>query len=156
MKLSKKTRIQLQIQKIIFIVLLLIAVGLLGWLGNKHSVQFDWTSNKRNTLSQSSIELLRTLKAPVTVTVYVQDDETVHAAVKEILQRYQREKKDFTFRLIGGFGILTLFIGVLHQVQGGFTSVLQVNGAFFHQFFEMGFIFTQFILMFGIRQGHCR
>jgi ABC-type uncharacterized transport system involved in gliding motility auxiliary subunit len=100
MKLSKKTRIQLQIQKITFIVLLLIAVGLLGWLGNKHSVQFDWTSNKRNTLSQSSIELLRTLKAPVTVTVYVQDDETVHAAVKEILQRYQREKMDFTFRLI--------------------------------------------------------
>jgi ABC-type uncharacterized transport system involved in gliding motility auxiliary subunit len=100
MKLSKKTRLQLQLQKIIFIVLLLLAVGLLGWLSNKHSVQFDWTSNKRNTLSQSSIELLKTLKGPVTVTVYVQDDETVHAAVKEILQRYQREKKDFTFRLI--------------------------------------------------------
>ena len=100
MKLSKKTRLQLQLQKITFVVLLLIAVGLLGWLGNRHAVQFDWTSNKRNTLSESSIELLKTLKDPVTVTVYVQDDETVHAAVKEILQRYQREKKDFTFRLI--------------------------------------------------------
>ncbi|MGD2055045.1 MAG: Gldg family protein, partial [Gammaproteobacteria bacterium] len=78
MKLSKKTRLQLQLQKITFIVLLLIAVGLLGWLGNRHAVQFDWTSNKRNTLSQSSIELLQTLRDPVTVTVYVQDDETVH------------------------------------------------------------------------------
>jgi len=100
MKLSKKTRFLLQLQKIIFIVLLLIAVGMLGWLSNKHSYQFDWTSNKRNTLSQSSIDLLHTLEQPVQVTVYVQDDETVHAAIKEILQRYQREKDDFKFRLI--------------------------------------------------------
>ena len=100
MKLSRKTRLQLQLQKIIFIALLLTAVGLLGWLSNKHAIQFDWTSNKRNTLSQSSIDLLHTLKQPVTVSVYVQDDETVHAAIKEILQRYQREKKDFKFHLI--------------------------------------------------------
>ena len=100
MKLSRKTRFLLQLHKIIFIVLLLIAVGMLGWLSNKHSYQFDWTSNKRNTLSQSSIDLLHTLEQPVQVAVYVQDDETVHAAVKEILQRYQREKDDFKFRLI--------------------------------------------------------
>jgi len=100
MKLSRKTRLLLQLQKIIFIVLLLIAVGMLGWLSNKHSYQFDWTSNKRNTLSQNSIDLLHTLEQPVLVTVYIQDDETVHAAVKEIMQRYQREKDDFKFRLI--------------------------------------------------------
>ena len=100
MKLSRKLRLQLQLQKIIFITLLLVAVVLLGTLANKHSVQFDWTSNKRNTLSQSSIELLHTLEHPVLVTVYVQDDETVHAAVEEILQRYQREKEDFNFRLV--------------------------------------------------------
>jgi ABC-type uncharacterized transport system involved in gliding motility auxiliary subunit len=100
MKLSRKTRLQLQLQKTIFIVLLLVTVGLLGWLSSKHTTQFDWTSNKRNTLSQSSIDLLHTLKQPVQISVYVQDDETVHAAVKEILQRYQREKDDFTFHLI--------------------------------------------------------
>jgi ABC-type uncharacterized transport system involved in gliding motility auxiliary subunit len=100
MKLSKKTRLQLQLQKYIFVALLLITVGLLGILSNKHSIQFDWTSNKRNTLSSNSIDLLNTLEKPVEVTVYVQDDDTVHAAVEEILQRYQREKEDFTFRLI--------------------------------------------------------
>ena len=100
MKLSKKTRLQLQLQKFIFVTLLLITVGLLGILSSKHSVQFDWTSNQRNTLSGSSIDLLKTLEQPVEITVYVQDDDTVHAAVTEILQRYQREKDDFTFRLI--------------------------------------------------------
>ena len=100
MKITRNIRLQLQLQKIIFIVLLLTAVGLLGWLSNQHSLQFDWTSNKRNTLSQSSIDLLGTLDQPVHVTVYVQDDETVRAAVDEILQRYQREKDDFTFSLV--------------------------------------------------------
>jgi len=100
MRLSRRTRWQLQLQKTIFIVLLLTAVGLLGWLSNQHAVTFDWTSNKRNTLSDNSIELLRTLEHPVQVSVYVQDDETVRAAVEEILQRYQREKADFNYRLI--------------------------------------------------------
>jgi ABC-type uncharacterized transport system involved in gliding motility auxiliary subunit len=100
MKLTKKTRIQLQLQKIVFVALLLTAVGLLGWLTNQHAIQFDWTSNKRNTLSQNSIDLLQTLQHPVQVNVYVQDDDTVHAAVEEILQRYQREKADFDYSLI--------------------------------------------------------
>ncbi|MGB5275694.1 MAG: GldG family protein [Gammaproteobacteria bacterium] len=100
MKLSRKIRIQLQLQKILFVILLLTAVGLLGWLSNQHAIQFDWTSNKRNTLSQSSIDLLQTLEQPVEVRVYLQDDETVQAAVEEILQRYQREKADFSYRLI--------------------------------------------------------
>lgn len=100
MRLSRRTRWQLQLQKTIFIVLLLIAVGLLGWLSNQHAVTFDLTSNKRNTLSDNSIELLQTLEHPVKVSVYVQDDETVRAAVEEILQRYQREKADFNYRLI--------------------------------------------------------
>ena len=100
MKITRNIRLRLQLQKIVFIILLLAAVSLLGWLSNKHSLQFDWTSNKRNTLSESSIDLLNALEQAVQVTVYVQDDETVHAAIKEILQRYQREKEDFTFTLI--------------------------------------------------------
>ena len=100
MKLSRKTRWQLQLQKIIFVMLLLLAVGLLGWLSHEYAAQYDWTSNKRNTLSQSSIDLLHTLDQPVEISVYVQDDDTVHAAVEEILQRYQRVKKDFSYRLI--------------------------------------------------------
>ena len=100
MKITRNIRLRLQLQKIVFIILLLAAVSLLGWLSNKHSLQFDWTSNKRNTLSESSIDLLNALEQAVQVTVYVQDNETVHAAIKEILQRYQREKEDFTFTLI--------------------------------------------------------
>lgn len=100
MKLSRKIRLQLQVQKLVFVTLLLTAVSLLGWLSNQHALQFDWTSNQRNSLSESSVDLLQTLDQPVQVTVYVQDDETVHAAIEEILQRYQRVKQDFNYRLV--------------------------------------------------------
>ena len=100
MKTSKSIRLQLQIQKIIFIILLLSVVGLLAWASQKYSVQYDWTAGQRNTISQSSIDLLHSMDAPVVVNVYLQDDPTVKAAVEEILNRYKREKTNFNFKLI--------------------------------------------------------
>lgn len=100
MRTSKNIRLQLQIQKIVFIVLLLSVVGLLAWASQKYSVQYDWTAGQRNTISQGSIDLLRSMSEPVVVNVYVQDDATIKTAVEEILNRYKREKNNFNFKLI--------------------------------------------------------
>jgi ABC-type uncharacterized transport system involved in gliding motility auxiliary subunit len=100
MQLNKRTRLQLQLQKYLFIVLLLTAAGMLAWLSTQYSSQFDWTAGARNSLSQSSADLLTTLKDPVVVNVYVHEDPTTRQAVEEILKRYQREKTDFRFHLI--------------------------------------------------------
>jgi ABC-type uncharacterized transport system involved in gliding motility auxiliary subunit len=100
MQINKRTRLLLQLQKYIFIALLLCAAGMLAWLSTKHSSQFDWTANARNSLSKSSVALLKTLKDPVVVNVYVKNDPAIDQAVKEILNRYHRDKADFTFNLI--------------------------------------------------------
>lgn len=100
MKISKKIRLQLQLQKIIFTLLLFSVVGLLAWTSQKYSFQYDWTAGQRNTLSQGSITLLRAMEAPVTVNVYLQDDPTMKKAVSEILNRYKQVKADFNFKLI--------------------------------------------------------
>ena len=100
MRISRKVRFQLHLQKLFFIVLILAIAGMLGWLSNKHALTFDWTSNKRNSLSSSSIELLATMDGPVNVHVYLKENQTVSTAVEEILRRYQRVKPDFNFRLI--------------------------------------------------------
>ena len=100
MRISRKIRFQLHLQKLLFVILILAIAGMLGWLSNKHAFTFDWTSNKRNTLSSSSIGLLETLDGPVNVHVYLKENQTVSTAVEEILRRYQRVKPDFNFRLI--------------------------------------------------------
>ena len=100
MKTSKHIRHLLQIQKFIFIILLLSVVGLVAWASQKYSVQFDWTAGQRNTISQSSIDLLHSMNDPVVVNVYLQDDPTLKTAVEEMLNRYKREKNNFNFKLI--------------------------------------------------------
>ena len=100
MKTSKNIRHQLQIQKIVFIILLLCVVGLLAWVSQKYRVQYDWTAGQRNTISQSSIDLLQRMSDPVLVNVYIQEDPTLMAAIEEILNRYKREKNNFNFKLI--------------------------------------------------------
>ena len=100
MKTSKRIRLLLQIQKYVFIILLFTVIGLIAWASQKYSVQYDWTSGQRNTISQSSIDLLNSLSDPVVVNVYLQDDPTLQTAVKEILNRYKREKNNFNFKLI--------------------------------------------------------
>ena len=97
---SKKTRFQLQMQKFIFIILLLCVVGLLSWLSLKNSTQYDWSANNRNSISQKSINVLYSMPDEIKLNVYVQDDEMTHKAITEILQRYQREKSNFNFSLI--------------------------------------------------------
>ncbi|MCK5003134.1 MAG: GldG family protein [Gammaproteobacteria bacterium] len=100
MKTSKAIRLQLQIQKIIFTILLLSVVGLLAWASQKYSMQYDWTAGQRNTITQSSIDLLQKMNDPVLVNVYIQDDATIKTAVEEILSRYKREKNNFNFKII--------------------------------------------------------
>ena len=100
MRINRRLRFQLQLQKLFFVVLLLCAAGMLAWLSQQYSSQYDWTTHARNSLSKSSVELLRALEHPVAVNVYAQDDPTLRQAIEEILKRYQRVKPDFEFRLV--------------------------------------------------------
>ena len=99
MKLSSQSRLQLNIQKIIFLLLFLAVIGMLAWITNHYTYQFDLTANKRHSLSANSIELLNRLDRDVTVHAYTTDDVT-RQAIKEIIGRYQRIKADFNLRLL--------------------------------------------------------
>jgi len=95
-----RQRLLLGIQKWLFTVLLLLLIGMLAWLSHNYRWQADWTANKRNSLSQGSIELLQTLDGEVQVRVYTREHGQLALAVDEILKRYQREKDDFHYRIV--------------------------------------------------------
>ena len=87
-----------------FMVLLISAVGLLGYLARETSVQWDVSQNGRNSLSQASVEVLRKINGPLTITVYAtaQDAQlgNIPAIIGEFLSRYQRVKSDLTVTFI--------------------------------------------------------
>jgi len=99
MKLSNQSRLQLNIQKAVFLLLFLCIIGMLAWVSNHYNQQFDLTANKRHSLSGNSVELLNTLNKPVTVHAYT-TDEVTRQAIKEIIVRYQQIKPDFQLRLL--------------------------------------------------------
>ncbi len=72
---------------------------MLAWITNHYTYQFDLTANKRHSLSENSIELLKILDKEITVHAYTTDDVT-RQAIKEIIGRYQHIKTDFKLQLL--------------------------------------------------------
>lgn len=99
MKLSNRSRLQLSIQKFIFLLLFISSIGMLAWISDRYSYQFDLTANKRHSLSTDSIDLLGVLGKEITVHAYTTDDVT-KKAIQEIISRYQQVKSNFTLRLL--------------------------------------------------------
>lgn len=99
MKITNQSRIQLRIQKVIFLLLFFSGIGMLAWLSNHYTQQFDLTSNKRHSLSTASIDLLNTLNKNITIHAYTTDDVT-KKAVEKIISRYQKVNDDFKLRLL--------------------------------------------------------
>ena len=86
-------------QKIIFLVLFISCIGMLAWLSNHYTYQFDLTANKRHSLSSDSIDLLKLLDKEVIVHAYT-TDEVTQKAIAEIISRYQHIKSDFNLKLL--------------------------------------------------------
>ena len=100
MRANRKSRFQLRLASTSFMVLLLTVVGLLLWLSRDYHLQFDWTHNHRNTLSEASRNLLKTLDKPVRLTAYARDTEGVRANIAELVGRYQKQKSDITLEFV--------------------------------------------------------
>jgi ABC-type uncharacterized transport system involved in gliding motility auxiliary subunit len=99
MRIDRQTRIQLTIQKAVFLFLFLGIIGMLAWLTDHYQWQFDFTANKRHSISQESTRLLDKLPGEIVLHAYTRDEVTGQA-ITEIISRYQRHKDDFTLRLL--------------------------------------------------------
>ncbi len=72
---------------------MLVGLGILvlvNWLGARHYRRFDWTRSGLYTLSEKTLNVLKGLKAPVEITVFMsQQNSPVYSETQELLRRYQ-------------------------------------------------------------------
>lgn len=87
------------LQQIINGVLVIVVVGLLGFLSAKYKADFDWTAGNRNTLTDGSRRLLGALKEPVKFTAFVYADMDKRD-YQQWFDRYKRFKKDIDAQFI--------------------------------------------------------
>jgi ABC-type uncharacterized transport system involved in gliding motility auxiliary subunit len=122
MKTRNPSRFQLRLQSAIFLVLLLLAVGLLVTLSREYTAQWDITRNSRNSLSQASIDVLRNLPGPVTITAYATQQDPrlgdVRKIIREFVSLYIHAKPDLTLR----------FVDPAEQPQQTRAAGIQANG----------------------------
>jgi ABC-type uncharacterized transport system involved in gliding motility auxiliary subunit len=87
------------LQQVINGVLVVIVVGLLGFLSSRYKAEFDWTAGNRNTLTEGSRRLLGALKDPVKFTAFVYADMDKRD-YQQWFDRYKRFKKDIDAQFI--------------------------------------------------------
>lgn len=120
--IQKKFLVNIQLQNVIFVILLLAFVLLLGFLALETREQWDVSQNGRNSLSQASVETLQNLQGPVQVTAYATQQHAQFGDIRKIISEfivlYQRIKPDLTLT----------FVDPTEQPKLAQAAGVQVNG----------------------------
>lgn len=101
---NKKLRAYLLLQNGLFVVLLLILMGMLGYLAMEFRTQWDISQSGRNSLSEASLEVLQKLNGPVSVTVYATPQDAqlgdIRKIISDFMTAYQRVKPDLELNFV--------------------------------------------------------
>jgi ABC-type uncharacterized transport system involved in gliding motility auxiliary subunit len=105
MKVNPKLRLQILIQNSFFVVLFIALIFLLGFLANQYKFSKDITQANRNTLTTGSINVLKQMQGPITLTVFASEDDvnngdTFRQGIINFMARYQRTKPDINVKFI--------------------------------------------------------
>lgn len=98
--MTNKSHIALRIQNVIFYVLFVVIIGLLAWVGKTYHKGFDATKSQRNSLSQTTQQLLKKIDKPISLTAYVPDDAVVHANLKQLVEKYKKYNNNIKLEII--------------------------------------------------------
>lgn len=84
-------------------VMILLALGIVVFanaLSSRHSTRWDFTENRRNTLSPQTVQVLRTLKAPVEAIAFFRTDTPGKRTAEDLLGQYAAKSGGkFSWRL---------------------------------------------------------
>ena len=88
MQINPRNRLKLRLQGSLFVLLLIVLVGLLGWLSTRFSVSFDLTANQRNSLSQATLRLLDNIDQPLRISAFVSPANELSDTLDTLFSRY--------------------------------------------------------------------
>jgi ABC-type uncharacterized transport system involved in gliding motility auxiliary subunit len=105
MKINKNLRFQMLAQSWLFVIIFICLIAVLGYLASQYHVAKDITQANRNILTPGSVNILKSMKDPVNITVFATNDDanrgdTFRKGMIDFMARYQREKKNITLKFI--------------------------------------------------------
>jgi ABC-type uncharacterized transport system involved in gliding motility auxiliary subunit len=104
MEITRRRRLRSLANHWLFVVLLVAATALVAHLAQEYRVEYDLTRSHRNTLSPATLDVLRRLEGPVSITAYALARDArgdyVHRRIEDFLRPYQRAKPDLTISFV--------------------------------------------------------
>lgn len=100
MEINRKSRRQLQLQNLFFLVVLLASMAMVAWLSTQYRYQTDWTASQSNSLSVDSIKLLENIPEAVHITAFSREDPVLRKGIRDLVGRYQRNKSDIHLKFV--------------------------------------------------------
>lgn len=79
---------------------ILLAFTAAGILSSRYDRQWDWSEGGRNSLSGTTLALLKRIEDPIRLTVFISSNEALRAPVRTFLERYQRAKPDINVEYV--------------------------------------------------------
>ncbi len=90
----------LRLQGLLFILLFSVVIGMLAWLSTVYVYQADWTASSRNTVSDDTRKLLDGMKAPISITAFVQENKLLRTQIQDVIGSYQRFKDNISLEFV--------------------------------------------------------
>ncbi|HET7831922.1 MAG TPA: GldG family protein [Gallionella sp.] len=107
---------------LLFVLVVFSGAGGLGYLANQHRLQRDITFNAGNSLEPASVEVLRQMNGPISITVYATEQDArlgdIRRIIREFLSLYQRYKPD----------IRLVFVDPVQESDKARAARIQLNG----------------------------
>ncbi len=104
MKANKKLRLHSLLQNSTFAVLAIAIAVLVVYVLKDSKVEWDITQNKRNSLTQSTLDVLKKIKGPIQITAYAPPQDAamgdLQRQIKEFIAPYQRIKPDIALNFV--------------------------------------------------------
>ncbi len=103
MKINPKLRLQMLLQNSVFVLLLAAIVAAIGFLTRDIGTQWDLTQSQRNSLSPASVEVLKQMQGPVTITAFATKADVegnVRNTIQQFIAPYQRAKPDIELTFV--------------------------------------------------------
>ena len=98
MMIDPRLRWQFRLQSGLFVVLFLTVMGLLAWLSQLNPLSIDLTANQRNSLSEQSIRLVKSLQYPLEITIFISPVNENRDLLERLFERYQHQQPLVKFR----------------------------------------------------------
>lgn len=141
MLISKKTRWQLRLNSLVFLILFFSAIGLTAWLTYHYSLEQDWTYAHQNSLAPETRRLLKSIESPIHFIAFVNNNAALHTRIRRQLAPYRHAGHDVTLSfsnpdlepdLAHQYGIqhagqLVIAIGTNTRVVGNLSQQTIVN-----------------------------